>query len=136
MQTASMTVMTRSGGLVNTLISEMSALSRELRASLATFRAGRASSRSRWASAAMAWVSSAFTLARDSSSDTTLRTYGAERKRVASLGDDTQTLSAASTSMDFCFSTGSRADSSTFMVSTSSLVSSSLVMPFFTRSRA
>lgn len=76
MQIASMTVMTRSGGLVNTLISEMSALSRELRAWLAPSRAGRASSRSFWASAAIAWVSSALTSAKASSSFTTLRTCG------------------------------------------------------------
>lgn len=73
-QIASITVMTRSGGLVKTLISEMSALSKESRALLAASKAGRASSKSRWASSAIACVSSALTFATASSSWTIRRT--------------------------------------------------------------
>lgn len=74
MEIASITVMTKSGGLVKTLISEISALSKESSALLAASSAGRASSRSLWASSAIAWVSSAFTFAIASSSCTMLRT--------------------------------------------------------------
>lgn len=42
----------------------------------------------------------------------------------------------ASTSCDFCRSTGSKAERSSFILSTNMFVSNSLLRPFFTRSRA
>eukprot|EP01136_Pigoraptor_vietnamica_P039274 Opistho-1_new@9860 len=127
--TASITVMTISGGFVYTRISAMSDLSSESSAAIAASSAGRASSRSRWASAAITSHSLAWSRTTASSSSTTRLTASALSWSLASR------TSSASVSLAFASSSGRSALSSSCIRNTTVFVSSSLPRPLRRRSR-